>query len=201
MNQLSTEDFLETLHPHADKPLVFIYGGKRIQPGYHVTEVKAARVRSLDCGDRPESWEETVVQLWDPPGEPGEGFMPFMPVSKFLSIYGRVAAKVPLEGGSRLLFEWGNADTPAVRYTVADLTAEDGAVVVHLSPVYAACKPRERWLVSPGVAGMPTAPASGCCPPRAHLTNEPRNEASGTPTGCCGAKSVPLTDISNPCCG
>ncbi len=53
------------LAAHKDKPLVFFYDGRPVQPGYHVTEVKAGQFAALDCGANPESWTEIFVQLWD----------------------------------------------------------------------------------------------------------------------------------------
>lgn len=39
-------DFVAQLQPHVDKLLVFESDSRRIQPGYHVTEIKAASFRS-----------------------------------------------------------------------------------------------------------------------------------------------------------
>ena len=38
---------LDALEPNADKPLVLEYDGHAIQPGYHVTEVKAGSFATL----------------------------------------------------------------------------------------------------------------------------------------------------------
>lgn len=74
----STGAFLAALRPHGGKAFVFEYGdgtaagARRVQPGYHVTEIRDAAIRSVDCGGgAAEAWRETVVQVWDVPGEPG----------------------------------------------------------------------------------------------------------------------------------
>jgi len=71
----SSAVFLAELTPHGTKLLVFTYDGRDVQAGYHVTEVKDGRFASIDCGAVPESWRETVIQLWDIPAEPGRAPM------------------------------------------------------------------------------------------------------------------------------
>lgn len=181
--------FLSSLRPHSDKPLVFEYGGRRVQAGYHVTEVLAASYRGLDCGANAEAWAETVVQLWDVPGETGETHMT---AGKFLSIYEEVASKVGLEAGANLVLECGDDLSPAVRYTVESVGVEGGSAVVRLEPKRASCKPRDRRYESLGMTPpvlAPTAAASNCCGPAATpelVTLEPAPSAAHEPgRGCC----------------
>ncbi len=190
---VSTGDFIARLRPHADKPLIFEYDDRRVQTGYHVTEIMAASVRSVDCGANPEQWDETIVQLWDVPGEAGEGFMT---VGKFLAIYDKVAARVSLDAGASLKFEWGDVVSPAIRLTADSLSIGQEAVVVGLEPVRASCKPRDRWsepraatppVLVPASPVNPVGPtasqvAGGCC------SATPAAMASGTraPAAGCG---------------
>ncbi len=139
---LPAELFLRALDEHADHGLVFEYAGRRIQPGYHVTEVKSGTFASLDCGAHPEHWTETVVQLWDVPGDEGAEHMT---VAKFRSIYEEVGTKVPLPGEAKLTFEAGDDTSPAVHHDAARLRVEDDAVVVELRAQQTTCKPRDRW--------------------------------------------------------
>ena len=44
----SLGDFLDALEPYADESLVLEYGGRTVQTGYHVTEVKAGAFVALD---------------------------------------------------------------------------------------------------------------------------------------------------------
>jgi hypothetical protein len=46
--------FLAALEPYADESLVLEYAGRTIQPGFHVTEVKAGAFVTLDCGGNPD---------------------------------------------------------------------------------------------------------------------------------------------------
>lgn len=151
--EFATGALLHALAPHADKPLVFDYEGRDIERGYHVTEVKAGTFASLDCGANPESWRETVIQLWDIAGEAGSTHMP---AGKFLAILRKVAAKVPLDGQARLTFEVSDGGS-AMQLYAASAVRPDGEVVrVSLTHRPAICKPRDRfWLEQ-------TAKASSC---------------------------------------
>src|SRR3954467_15609189 len=66
---------LAALASHEDKSLVIEYGGRAIQPGYHVTEVKAGSFVTLDCGGNPDAWEETILQGEDIPADAGNSFI------------------------------------------------------------------------------------------------------------------------------
>ena len=63
---------INILRTAADKALFFEYragdGSVRVGAGYHVTEVRAAHVRAVDCGGREDAWAEVIVQLWVPEG-------------------------------------------------------------------------------------------------------------------------------------
>src|SRR3954467_13082858 len=100
---------LAALASHEDKSLVIEYGGRAIQPGYHVTEAKAASFVTLDCGGNPDAWEETVLQVEDLPTETGQSFMT---VGKFKSILAQVSRKVSLNETARLTFEIGPPGAP-----------------------------------------------------------------------------------------
>ena len=121
--------FINTLRAAADKKLFFDLraGGVsvRVGAGYHVTEVRAANVRAVDCGGREDAWAETVVQLWVPEGG-GEGFMS---AGKFVSIVERVAANVVLSDTANVRVEYGDAGAPAVSYHVGGVHVGDAAVV------------------------------------------------------------------------
>ena len=164
----TTDEFLDHLRPHAEKPLVFDLDGHRIRAGYHVTEVKAAQFASLDCGANPEQWHETIIQLWDVPDTENE---PHMTVSKFLAIYKQVTRRVPVDGAARLTFECGDLTSPAVQYTAEGLTTDGAEVLVRLEPIRATCKPRDREADAPSFASGLTLlnilESGSCCAPAA----------------------------------
>ncbi|WP_169237715.1 DUF6428 family protein [Candidatus Roseilinea sp. NK_OTU-006] len=152
-------DFVAQLQPYADKLLIFESDGRRIRPGYHITEIKAASFRSLDCGARPQQWEEVIVQLWDVADGPEQGHMR---VGKFLGIWHKVERDVGLNSNAEIKFEWGDAVHPAVHYTFASLYEDGDALIVSLEPVRATCKPRDDWWLAQGGAAVCCAPADSC---------------------------------------
>jgi hypothetical protein len=144
--------FLDALEAHADKALVLAYDdGQRVQPGYHVTEVKAGSFVTLDCGGNPDAWQETVLQVEDIPAS--EGDMP-MTVAKFRTILAKVGSRVPLDHGARLTWEVSKPGDPMKVYDVGSLDIDSDRVIAHLAPRSAICKPRHR---------AQQAGASACC--------------------------------------
>jgi hypothetical protein len=144
MNQpMNTNTFLSSLETHAEKPLIFEYAGNRIQPGYHVTEVKRSHIESLDCGANPEGWFETIVQLWDVPGKPDA--QP-MTAGKFHTIIKKVHARLPLDPDAPLIFECGTPNAPMMLFTAPEPQLENDTVLIRLQPKRASCKPSDRWL-------------------------------------------------------
>jgi len=86
-------------------PLSIEYGDRVVQPGYHVTEVKASSFVTLDCGGNPDAWQETVLQVEDIPATDDR---PMMTAGKFRSILAQVDKKVRLDHDARLTIEIGD---------------------------------------------------------------------------------------------
>jgi hypothetical protein len=165
--RLSTADLLAQLAPHPTKSLVFSYEGHDTQAGYHVTEVKAARFSSLDCGAAPETWQETVIQLWDIPAEPGRAPMS---AGKFLAIMRKVAEQVHFDPEATLTFEVSDGTRAMQIFAPVRIDVAADAVRVELGPRPATCKPRDRlWLeqetakASAGCGCAPTKNVTACC--------------------------------------
>ena len=171
-----THALIGALRTPSQRPLEFHLNGERlIGPGYHVTEVKAVTVESMDCGGKANAWRETVIQLMDGSGEDAAGG--FMTTRKFLTIYDRVTNQIPVRAEAEARFEYGNAAVPAMQYHVSHLELQPERLIVHLQTPGVQCKAGE-------ACGLPTgdrlsassnadagcAPASGCCTPAApHL--------------------------------
>ena len=167
---MNTQSFLETVKPYSERPLVFDLGDALIPGGYHVTEVKAVSTQAMDCGGRADAWRETVVQLWAP-----ERLEKSMNVGKFLAIYSRVSAQIPIEAEAELRIEYGALGAPAVSYLVGGIEVGK-EVVVRLEPPAVTCKAAERSLSdSRDIPVLDTSPS--CCTP-------PTTENSRTQ--CCG---------------
>lgn len=122
-------------------PLSIEYGDRVVQPGYHVTEVKAGSFVTLDCGGNPDAWQETVLQVEDIPATDGR---PMMTAGKFRSILAQVDKKVRLDHDVRLTIEIGRPGEAMQVFDIADLSIREDRAVLSLGVRAAICKPRHR---------------------------------------------------------
>jgi hypothetical protein len=132
---------LDCLEGHDALPLTIEYDGRDVQPGYHLTEVKAGSFITLDCGGNPDAWRETVLQVED---IPTEGEKPMMTAGKFRSILAAVDKKVRLDHDARLTIEIGRPGEAMRVFDVADLSIVEGLATMRLAVRGAICKPRHR---------------------------------------------------------
>jgi hypothetical protein len=140
-SDITIDGLLGFLAAHNEKPLVFFYGGRAVQPGYHVTEVKAGQFSALDCGANPEAWTEIFIQLLDVNGDRAH-----MLAGKFSAIIRKVTEHVALDPDAKLTFEVSDGSQPMQLYRAALPEIAGSEVHVDLSPRPASCKPRDRWL-------------------------------------------------------
>lgn len=157
----SLADVLGALASHEDVRVVLDYGdGRQVQPGYHVTEVKAGSFVTLDCGSNPDAWRETILQVEDVAAD--EGQQP-MEVDKFLRILAAVDRKVQLDRAARLTFEISRRDEAMRIYDVAAIETESGAAVIRLAERPAICKPRHRAMQAQADPCCGPATVNSCC--------------------------------------
>ncbi len=151
---------IAALGADSDLPLVFSYDGHDVQPGYHVTEVKAGRFEALDCGANAESWTELFIQLWDVNEADRH-----MSAKKFSAIIGKVTEHVGLDQSAKLTFEVSDGVRPMQLYRAALPVIAEGAIRVELSARPASCKPRDRWLEEQKAASCcaPSVGGKPCC--------------------------------------
>ena len=165
----TTDTFLTTLRQAPALPLEFQLNGETLVPaGYHVTEVKAVTIKSMDCGGKANAWDETIIQLMD--GTQGEARAGFMTTTKFLSIYDRVAAHIPVEGSAEVRFEYGNTTQPAMQYHLSGVDVQPGRVLVSLSQPGVTCK----------ALGVSSSEGQ-CCGPTPVQVNESTSSCCATP--------------------
>lgn len=152
---------LDALEPHASKPLLLEYAERMIQPGYHVTEVKAGAFVTLDCGGNPDRWRETILQIEDMPAQDGHGHML---AGKFRAILDQVAGRITLAQEARLTFEVGMSGEPMRIFDVGVVLPQVDRVVLRLTARPAICKPRHRAAGrDSGAACCGPASKPGCC--------------------------------------
>jgi hypothetical protein len=153
------EEFAAALESRRELPLVFLFNGRQISAGYHITEFKSAAFRSIDCGGAPESWSETVIQLWDVDA-PGARHMT---AGKFLAILDRASREVGIDSAAVLKFELGGREGALRMYQAGRIAAGPDRVTVELEPVIATCKPMFRGLPLAAKESARRAGQSACC--------------------------------------
>ena len=147
---MTTQDFIAQLRRAPAKPLLFVNAeGDTIHAGYHLTEIKAAKFDTVDCGGEKNRWSETLMQLWVPANEISEQFMT---AGKFLSIYERVSCMIDVDAAAEVRFEYGDENFFPSNYHVDSVIEETEALRVELRPPQMTCKARDR-----------RAAGSSCC--------------------------------------
>ena len=162
---MKTSEFLNTLKENQHMELVFTYGnGGQITPGYHITEVKNILVDSVDCGGQTDQWRETVIQLWEAPGNHGDNT--YMTALKALGILNKVDSLRPMDKEAVVKFEYGNPGFHTSNLAVGSIEKSGKRVTVALEVVPTDCKAKSTCGV-PEPAGIGATsncePGSGCC--------------------------------------
>jgi len=166
--EITARHLLDAIAAHPVKPLVFVYEGRPVRPGYHVTEVKTGRFTAIDCGANPEAWSETFIQLWDVDERPRT----HMAAGKFSAIIDKVAQLAPFEPDTKLTFEVSDGVAAMQLFHANAIDTSDEHITVNLARRPASCKPRDRWLENAPVS-------SSCCAPPAKV--------SAKASACCAA--------------
>ena len=139
---MTTENFIAQLQCAPAKSLLFVNSeGDTIHLGYHLTEIKAAKFDTVDCGGEKNRWNETIMQLWVPADEIGEQFMT---AGKFLSIYKKVSGMVDVDPAAEVRFEYGDDNFFPSNYHVDSVIEDTEALRVELRPPQTTCKARDR---------------------------------------------------------
>jgi Family of unknown function (DUF6428) len=138
---MKTSEFIAMLRSGPTKKLVFADGsGNEVPGGYHLTELKAVRFDTVDCGGQTNRWNETIAQLWVPSGEEGE----HMTAAKFLRIYDKVSNLVEIDGDAEFRVEYGDEEIFPSIYHVASSAVAGDSLRVALSAPKMTCKARDR---------------------------------------------------------
>ena len=163
---MKTREFLDILNANRDKSLLFEYSnGKFVGANYHITEVKHIHIDSVDCGANSDSWNETLIQLWESPSEAGK--TEYMSTLKALGILNKVAKLRAFDPDAELKFEYGNDSFHTAHLFVNDIQADDSRLVVKMAVTKTDCKAKDSCGVpQPAVVEVAEAccsPGSGCC--------------------------------------
>lgn len=164
---MKTIELLEILEANPDKRLLFEYRpGLFVNKNYHITEVKNSRIESVDCGARADSWNETIIQLWESPQENED--RDYMSIYKAMAILNKVDKMRPMDREAVVKFEYSNADFHTSQLDVSGYTVRDGKLIFILHSLPTDCKAKEDCGVeepaSVGASAEPCCdPKSGCC--------------------------------------
>ena len=154
MSQQNLVTLLDICREHPDASLVFTLNDAEINPNYHVTEIKHAAVKSMDCGKGVDAWEEILVQLLDGPAS-AQG--KHMACGKFFGIVNVAIENLSINQSTQTFIEFAPNNGPMGKLAIEAIEVRSDTVVVSLSSPTATCKAYDR-----AIAGMKTKPVS-CC--------------------------------------
>ena len=156
---MTLSELIEELRPApADSPLVFVTEQGPIAPGYHVTELRRADIKGIDCGGNTDEWREVILQLLDGVGRG------HMPVGTFRGIVRKSLKEIDGLGVAPLRVEFAHGNAGLGMFAINRVTMTDGRATVSLTPEGAVCKPalrRAATLTSPCCGAG--APSMACC--------------------------------------
>ncbi|TDN95486.1 hypothetical protein DET49_10184 [Salegentibacter sp. 24] len=161
---MKTLELFDLLNQHTDKPLLFEYTSNLlVGANYHITEVKHLKIDSVDCGGGVDTWNETIIQLWESPEENGK--TEFMMVSKALSILDKVGQMKAYDLESEVKFEYGNPNFHTAQLLVSGFIIKNGSLLIKLDIHPTDCKAKETCGVSQPdqVSVAQCLPENGCC--------------------------------------
>lgn len=165
---MKTRDLLNILEQHQDKSLLFEYAPQLfVGANYHITEVKHVKIDSIDCGSQSDSWNETIIQLWESPSEVGK--TDYMSAYKALAILKKVGKMKPYDLEAELKFEYSNRTFHTAQLFVNDFEIHNQQLIFKLAIEKTDCKAKATCGVSePEVALVEgnepcCSPDGNCC--------------------------------------
>ena len=163
---MKTQELLNVLEAQKDKSLLFEYSPNQfVGANYHITEVKHLKIDSVDCGSGTDQWNETIIQLWESPGEIGK--TEYMSTLKALGILKKVGKMRPYDLSAEVKFEYSNDTFHTAQLFVNDFEIKGQQLILKLAVEKTDCKAKEVCGVPEAVVEADStascAPGSGCC--------------------------------------
>jgi hypothetical protein len=159
---MKTNAFISELRTAPDNQLIFgDVDGNTVHSGYHLTELKAARFDTVDCGGQKNQWLETIVQLW----VPANADVGYMTAAKFLKIFDKVRGMVPIKLDAEIRVEYGDGNFFPSTYHVRSIIHGKDTTHILLQPPATTCKARDRRIAASVVPTTQSccAPSESCC--------------------------------------
>lgn len=169
---MKTQEFFKVLEENKEKSLLFEYKPNAlVGANYHITEVKHIVVDSVDCGSQADSWNETIIQLWESPLEKDK--KDYMSAYKASAILKKVGTVKPFDLESEVKFEYSNANFHTAQLFVNDFEIKGESLVIKLAIEKTDCKAKELCGVPEKIVDITEkvaekvesccSPSSGCC--------------------------------------
>src|SRR5256885_13440097 len=138
---MKTNEFIEIVRQSPKKVLLFANAdGDVVHRGYHLTEIKAVKYDTVDCGGQKNRWNETILQLWVPENADDD----YMLANKFVSIYDKVSKMVSIDGDTEVRIEYGDENFFPTTYNVENFNETSDSLCFVLEPPSTTCKARDR---------------------------------------------------------
>jgi len=161
---MTTSEFITLLGKHQDKSLLFEYApGMLVGTNYHITEVKHVTIDAVDCGAGTDSWQETIIQLWESPSEIGKA--DYLTAYKALGILQKVGKMKAYHMDAPVKIEYGNAMFHTAQLHITGTSLQQGRLIAKLAVQPTDCKAKDACGVPETASTQTTscAPGSGCC--------------------------------------
>jgi hypothetical protein len=138
---MKTGEFISELRRALRNQLIFVdLDGHTVHSGYHLSELKAASLQTVDCGSQTNEWQETIAQLWVPSDPDSD----YMTTGKFLKIFAKVSGMIPLNLDAEIRIEYGDENFFPSTYHIQSVAHDQGVTRVSFVPPATTCKARDR---------------------------------------------------------
>ncbi len=139
--------------------VLFEAEGDAVGRGYHLTELRLAKISSIDCAGVADAWDEAQMQVLDAPGDVA------MSAGKMAAILVRSAVEIDGLADAPLNVEFSPVNDGLGRYRLGAPRAADGVVTLPLTPMGPECKAMTRAFAktAPQECCGPKRPAASCC--------------------------------------
>jgi len=139
---MKIQELFNILKGHKDKSLLFEYAPNLfVGANYHITEVKHTSIDSIDCGAQTDTWNETVIQLWESPNEIEK--RDYMKVDKAIEIFDKVGNIKAYDLEAEVKFEYSNATFHTAQLFVNDFEIRDDNLIIKLVIEKTDCKAKD----------------------------------------------------------
>ena len=142
---------------------------QKVNPSFHITEIKQANITAVDCGGKMNAWSEVILQLWEP--NSAEIVRP-MEVSKATTIINMVEKTLLLNPNSIVKIEFGNDLFETRQMHPQEFEIINDEIIVKLIADKTQCKaigrgescgtPKPKVKIN-DIQKSSCSPESGCC--------------------------------------